>query len=223
MLSFENQIFLFKGMKKNSTEWAEGHLCQTNNRSYIIPCGSALARHAKNGIDTELVIPVSYEVSTDTVCVISNAVDKNSRKISSGDIIEFITGDFIPEVKRGLVVFDGVKFAIRYDFKPDGSYECLNLELVSSCEIIGNYCVDKHLLKTPRIIYWVVIKTDDNNKINAVKTDKISYARNYFNELIRTQVHQYKHPCEITIEKQDVDADNNPLTENEVIQRYWES
>ena len=97
---------LFRGKSKNSNEWVQGGILQTENRAEIyVPHDSYGAIAEPPFCDVEIV-----EVDPETVGQYTGLTDRNGKKIFEGDILKGVQDDlFIMKWHRGQFIAENVK------------------------------------------------------------------------------------------------------------------
>lgn len=134
---------LFRGKRKDSSEWVEGRLLAAD---VIVPSGQEFILEANciYGCDKPII---GCWVDEETVGQFTGLTDKNGKKIFEGDIVEF-TNKYTRKKGRAEIVFEAFKW------KYSGCYYggnpivwlCIDDKSVEF-EIIGNIHDNQELLE----------------------------------------------------------------------------
>lgn len=137
---------LFKGKRVDNGEWIRGDLIATpfirnetqQNIIYILDITKADYDCFEDLVEDNGI----FEVDPETVCQYTGLMDKNSRKIFEGDILEFTDCEFGKE--NYTVFWNRVEWGIRSEL---GNMDDLRVWDSSNWEVIGNIFDNPELLK----------------------------------------------------------------------------
>lgn len=131
---------LFRGKRKDNSEWVEGYYYESKISGCFILVPKLQTRK-KDG--DEVILGESfdtYEVIPETVGQSTGLLDKNNTKIYEGDIVEFNNGDYI-----GVITW--CENCASFLTETDGSYYLFDRVVERIGEVIGNKFDNNDLLQ----------------------------------------------------------------------------
>ena len=221
-MPYPDDLILYRAQGIYSKEWYKGYLWRGVDRAYIIESnlGVAVNKHT-DGIHDELKAAV-HQVKMESIGIRSARTDKTTKNIYAGDIVLFQAIE-TDTYERGLVVFDGCNFCVKF-YKNEKETKCFLLSEIPehNIEIIGCYFDNPELIKGFYYEYQIMIKSADSaSSLRLCSKDNIDEAKKMFLDYLPT-LHRYKHPVELSIEQVKHELDGSVYDWPKTIQKYIE-